>query len=167
MKRGGARGRRLAEEPRFHRLAARPIVVAGGCEGPPLSLRRRAPSVLEELVDARRPAEPGRVAAPFRRRLLPDAGVRLPPGRQPLAAAAAKSCSSSAAATTAFSACGWPITCRTPGRSRIVGTPWPCRPACSAAWPGRSTSGSATSLVTVPFGPADWHELPANLEWEA
>jgi hypothetical protein len=22
-------------------------------------------------------------------------------------------------------------------------------------------------LVEVPFGPADWHELPANLEWEA
>ena len=25
----------------------------------------------------------------------------------------------------------------------------------------------ASPLVTVPFGPADWHELPAHLEWEA
>jgi hypothetical protein len=24
-----------------------------------------------------------------------------------------------------------------------------------------------TPLVAVPFGPADWHELPANLQWEA
>ena len=61
---------RLAQEPRLHRLAARRAGVAGRCEGPAVSLRRRAPAVLEELVDARRPAEPRRLAAALRRRLL-------------------------------------------------------------------------------------------------
>src|SRR5688572_19205784 len=61
--------------------------MAGGCEGPALSLRRRAPSVLEKLVDARRLAKFGRMAAPVRPGLLPDARVCIPPRGQPLAGA--------------------------------------------------------------------------------
>ena len=144
--------RRLAQEPRLHRLAARADLVARRCEGPPLSLRRRAPSVLEELVDARRPAQPGRLADALRRRLLPAAGVRLPPGRPAARRCRASSSSSSAATTTASSASGWPTTCRTPGRSPTAGTRSPCRPACSAARPARSTTGWPARCSPCPFG---------------
>ena len=73
--RGGGRGetepderRRVDQEPRFHRLFARADHVAGRREGPPLSFRRRAEAVLEELVDPRRPAEPGAVGRAVRGR---------------------------------------------------------------------------------------------------
>ena len=103
----------------------------------------------------------------FRRRLLPAAGVRLPPRRPALAAAARADCSSSAATTTASWASGWPIMCRTPGRFPIAGTRSPCPPACSAAWPGRSTTGSPARCSPCPSRPPIGRSLPADLEWEA
>ena len=103
----------------------------------------------------------------FGARLLPDARVRLPPRRPAGRRCRASSCSSSAASTTASSASGWPTTCRTPGRSPTAGTRWRCPPACSAAPPGRSTTGSAGSLLAGTVRRADWQELPAILEWEA
>ena len=60
------------------------------------------------------------------------------------------------------------LTCPTPGRFPTAGTRWRCRPACSAARPGRSTTGSpARCRSPRAMSATDWQELPADLEWEA
>ena len=129
--------RRLDQEPRFHRLRARSDHVAGRCEGPPLSLGRRAEAILEELVDPRRSAKPGAVGGAVRGRV--SAGCSFSPTT---CWATARRCRPKsffdvAAVFTASLPCRWPIMPPMPDRFRRVGTPGPCRPAISAVWPGR------------------------------
>ena len=69
--------RGVDQEPRFHRFRPRPGHLAGRREGPPLSFRRRAEAVLEELVDPRRPAEPGPMGRAVRAQLPRAVRLRL------------------------------------------------------------------------------------------
>ena len=143
------------------------IVVAGRREGPPLSLRRRAPSVLEELVDARRPAQPGRLA-------------------NVISATASARCWCSPTTSSAsrsplpreqlfefrgghYGFLGVRLADYVP-HARPLSDSWdtvamPTGLFRRAARPLDDWLGG--SLLTVPFGPADWQELPADLEWEA
>ena len=143
------------------------IVVAGRCEGPPLSLGRRAPSVLEELVDARRPAQPGRLAESFRRRTSArcwcsritwwPAGRRC--RREQLFEFRGEH----------YGFLGVRLADYVP-HARPLSDSWdtvamPTGLFRRAARPLDDWLGG--SLFAAPVVAADWQELPANLEWEA